>query len=85
MNICSSKAIWSVPFLLGNDVPTSKGATIHSIGLPPERIDDQDDHKIGFTLDVAVRLDREQSDRNAEAGVIIPMAENRARELADSA
>jgi len=72
----------SVPFLLGNDVPTSEGATIRSIGPPPDRMDD---HKIGFTLDVAVRLDREQSDRNAESGVIVPMAENRARELADSA
>jgi hypothetical protein len=44
-----------------------------------------DENKIGFTLDVAVRLDREQSNRNAEPGVIVPMAENRARELADSA
>ncbi len=72
----------SVPFLLGNAVPTSEGATIHSIGPPPERMDE---NKIGFTLDVAVRLDREQSNRNAEPGVIVPMAENRARELADSA
>ena len=72
----------SVPFLLGNDVPTSEGATIHSIVPQPERIDD---HKIGFTLDVAVRLDREQSDQSAEPGVIVPMFENRPPELADSA
>jgi hypothetical protein len=72
----------SVQFLLGNDVPTSEGATIHSIVPQPELIDDD---KIGFTLDVAMRLDREQSDQNAEPGVVVPMVENPPPELADSA
>lgn len=72
----------SVQFLLGNDVPTSEGATIHSIVPPPELIDDD---KVGFTIDVAVRLDREQSDQNAEPGVIVSMVENPPQELADSA
>jgi hypothetical protein len=72
----------NVPFLLGSDLPTSEGATIHSIVPQPERMDD---NKIGFTLDVAVRLDREQSDQSAEPGVIVPMVENRPPELADSA
>jgi hypothetical protein len=72
----------SVAFLWRNDVATSEGATIHSIVPQPELIDD---HKIGFTLDVAVRLDREQSDQNAEPGVIVPMVENPPQELADSA
>jgi hypothetical protein len=72
----------SVPFLLGFDVPTCEGATIHSIVPQPELIDD---NKIGFTLDVAVRLDREQSDQNAAPGVIVPMVENPPQELADSA
>ena len=72
----------SVPFLWGNVAPTSEVATIRSIVPQPERMDD---NKIGFTLDVAVRLDREQSYQSAEPGVIVPMVENRPQELADSA
>jgi len=73
----------SVQFLLGSDVPTSEGATIHSIAPPsPASIDDD---KIGFTLDVAVRLDQEQSEEIEQPGIVIPLAENPPEELADSA
>jgi hypothetical protein len=72
----------SVPFLLGKNDSTSEGATIHSIVPPPELIDE---NKIGFTLDVAVRLDREQSAQSAPPGTIVPMVENPPQELADSA
>jgi hypothetical protein len=70
----------SVQFLLGNGVPDSEGATIHSI--VPVSPDPIDDNKIGFTLDVAVRLDQELSE-NARPGVIVPLVED--PELADTA
>ena len=70
----------SVQFLLGRDVPASEGATIHPIALPASI----DDDKIGFTLDVAVRLDQE-SEEPEQPGVVIPLAESPPQELADSA
>lgn len=73
----------SVQFLFGNDVPAPEGATIHTIAPPPPvRIDDD---KIGFTLDVAMRLDQEQPSDVVSGGVIIPMDENAPEELADTA
>lgn len=72
----------SVQFLLGNEVPALEGATIHSIAPPPAQIDDD---KIGFTLDVAMRLDQDQPTEDAPHGVIISIAENTPEELADSA
>lgn len=72
----------SVQFLLGNDAPTSAGATIHSIApLAPES---NDDGKIGFTLDVAARLDRD-CDESALPEVIVPIIELARTRLADSA
>jgi hypothetical protein len=44
-----------------------------------------DDDKIGFTLDVAMRLDQEQPSDVVSGGVIIPMDENAPEELADTA
>jgi len=73
----------SVQFLLGNDVPTTDGATIHSIAPPPTL--QSDDDKIGFTLDVAMRLDRDQPVEEPSLGVIISITENRPEDLADSA
>ncbi|HXC18789.1 MAG TPA: hypothetical protein VNT80_02665 [Acidimicrobiales bacterium] len=72
----------SVQFLLGSDVPASEGATIHSIAPPSTA--SIDDDKIGFTLDVAVRLDQE-SEEPEQPGVVIPLAESPPQELADSA
>jgi hypothetical protein len=70
----------SVQFLLGNGVPAPEGATIHPIAPPvPVSLDDD---KIGFTVDVASRLDREQNDDAETRAVIVPIA---AEELADSA
>jgi hypothetical protein len=71
----------SVQFLLGQDVPPD-GATIHSIA--PELSESMDDDKIGFTLDVAVRLDQEQADETAHAD-IVPIVSTTSQELADSA
>jgi hypothetical protein len=73
----------SVHYLLGNDVPTTEGATIHSI-VSPTTIE-MDDDKIGFTLDVAMRLDREQASGDAHEGVVIPLSEMTPEDLADSA
>lgn len=73
----------SVHFLMGNHAPDSDGATIHSI-VPPAP-DPIDDDKIGFTVDVAGRLDRELIDEPAQPGVIVPLIENPPQELADSA
>jgi hypothetical protein len=71
----------SVRFLLGNDVPETEGATIHPITPPvPVSIDED---KIGFTVDVAGRLDREQTADVAPRAVIVPIVE--APPLADSA
>jgi len=71
-----------VQFLLGNGIPVPEGATIHQIAPPPPV--EIDDDKIGFTLDVAMRLDQEQPSDAVRGGVIIPIDEN-APELADSA
>jgi hypothetical protein len=73
----------SVQFLLGNQVPASEGATIHSLAAPP--LVQMDDDKIGFTLDVAMRLDQEQSSDVVPDGVIIAMDENAPEDLAESA
>ena len=68
----------SLQFLMGNDVSQVEGATIHLIVPPtPEA---SDDDKIGFTLDVSMRLDQEQS----EHAVVVPIAET-PQDLADSA
>jgi len=73
----------SIRFLLGNELPTPEGATIHSIvPAPPEQ---NDDDKIGFTLDVAMRLDQELLTDNARAGVVIPILGHSPEDLADSA
>ena len=67
---------------MGSDAPTPEGATIHSIvSAPPVH---SDDDKIGFTLDVSMRLDQEQADHE-QSGVIIPIAEGAPEHLADSA
>jgi hypothetical protein len=71
----------SAQFLLGHDVPESEGAMIHPIvPISPVSIDEG---KIGFTVDVTMRLDRE-SDEGAQTGVVVPLNE-RPPELADSA
>jgi hypothetical protein len=73
----------NVQYLMGSDVPEPEGATIHSIvPISPVHIDDD---KIGFTLDVSMRLDREQSEEIAQGGVIVPIIENPSEDLADSA
>ena len=72
----------SVHFLMGNDASPADGATIHSIvPAPPVQ---SDDDKIGFTLDVTMRLDQEQAD-GALSAVIVPIAEGAPDHLADSA
>jgi hypothetical protein len=73
----------SIHFLLGNDAPAPEGATIHSIAPPP--LVQIDNDKIGFTLDVAMRLDQEQSSDVVPQGVIISMVEYAPGELADFA
>ncbi|HUZ42716.1 MAG TPA: hypothetical protein VMU68_15155 [Acidimicrobiales bacterium] len=72
----------SIQFLFAHDVPQSEGATIHPI-VPPSP-EPNDDDKIGFTLDVAARLDRE-SEEGDERAVVIPIGKPRAPTLADSA
>ena len=67
----------SVHFLLGIEVPAPEGATIHSIAPPP--LAEIDDDKIAFTLDVAMRLDQEQS------SIIFPIGAIAPEELADTA
>jgi hypothetical protein len=73
----------SVQYLMGHDVPIPEGATIHSI-VPEEPVQSDVD-KIGFTLDVTMRLDQEQSDEAAQSGVIIAIDEHAPEDLADSA
>jgi hypothetical protein len=71
----------SIRFLLANDVAKTEGATIHPITPPsPES---RDDDKVGFTLDVAARLDREAEEDDQRADVI-PIGESLPT-LADSA
>lgn len=72
----------SVRFLLGSDVPAPEGATIHSIAPAPSV--EIDDDKIGFTLDVAMRLDQEMPSDEVP-GVVISINENVPEDLADSA
>lgn len=72
----------SVHYLMGSDVPEPEGATIHSI--VPLSPDHSDDDKIGFTLDVSMRLDRE-SEEVEQGGVIVPIVKDRSEDLADSA
>jgi hypothetical protein len=72
----------SVQFLLGNGVSAPEVATIHPITpATPAAIDDD---KIGFTLDVAMRLDRDSDDEPART-VIVPIVKPTPPELADSA
>ena len=73
----------SVQYLLGSDVPTPEGATIHSITPPPTV--QLDDDKIGFTLDVAMRLDQEMPTEEGDGGVVISINENLPEDLADTA
>ena len=73
----------SVQFLLGVQVPEPEGATIHPIAQPPPVQIDND--KIGFTLDVAMRLDQEQPSDVVPGAVIIPIDESAPEELADTA
>lgn len=73
----------SVQYLMGHDAPIPEGATIHSI--VPEQPVQPDDGKIGFTLDVTVRLDQEQADDAAQSGVIISLVNGATEHLADSA
>jgi len=72
----------SVHFLLHREVPNAAGATIHAI-TPPEPVSSDDD-KIGFTVDVTMRLDQE-SDEADQRGVVIPFVDNSRKHLADSA
>jgi hypothetical protein len=72
----------SVHFLLGNDEPSSQGATIHS--LPAEAPVSIDENKIGFTLDVSVRLDQE-SDDDVPRADIVAISDAEPQELADTA
>jgi hypothetical protein len=74
----------SVHFLMGGDASEPDGATIHSI-TPPPPVPGDDDGKIGFTLDVAMRLDQEQSEDDVVQGVVVPITEAPPEELADSA
>lgn len=67
---------------MGSDAPAPDGATIHSIVSAP--LVQSDDDKIGFTLDVTMRLDQEQSDQG-QSGIIIPIAGGAPEHLADSA
>jgi hypothetical protein len=68
---------------MGSDVPEPEGATIHSIA-PPTTVQIDDD-KIGFTLDVAMRLDQDLPTEDALEGVVIQINENVPEDLADSA
>jgi hypothetical protein len=85
-NIVVTKYFWSmdpsVHFLLGHDEPTSEGATIHA--LPTEAPAAIDENKIGFTLDVTVRLAQE-SDDDLPRAEIVPISEAEPEQLADSA
>jgi hypothetical protein len=72
----------SVHFLLGSDDAPSEGATIHP--LPLEEPVSIDENKVGFTLDVAVRLDQESDDDLPKADVV-PISEAAHEELADTA
>jgi hypothetical protein len=73
----------SVQFLMGGDVPEHEGATIHSI-VPSSTVEIDDD-KIGFTLDVAMRLDQETPTEDVPGGVVIQINESLPEDLADSA
>jgi hypothetical protein len=72
----------SVHFLLGKDDASSEGATIHS--LPTDEPASIDENKIGFTLDVSVRLDQE-SDDDLPRAEIVAITEAEPEELADTA
>ena len=72
----------SIQYLLVHEVPHSEGATIHPI-VPPSP-EPTDDDKIGFTLDVAARLDRESEEGDKRADVI-PIGKPTPPTLADSA
>ena len=72
----------SVNFLMGNDDASSEGATIHS--LPTEVPVSIDENKIGFTLDVTVRLDQD-SDDDVPRAEIVPITEAEPEQLADTA
>ena len=67
---------------MGREDASSQGATIHS--LPAETPVSIDEHKIGFTLDVTVRLDQE-SDDDLPRAEIVPITDAGPQELADTA
>ncbi len=67
---------------MGQDEPSSEGATIHT--LPTEAPASIDDHKIGFTLDVTIRLDQESED-DVPSAEIVSITEAGPEALADSA
>lgn len=73
----------SVQFLLGYEEPVAEGATIHPIVVvSPVRFDDD---KIGFTVDVTMRLDQEQSEDVDQRSAVVPIVESSREHLADSA
>jgi hypothetical protein len=59
-----------------------RGATIHPI-VTPEPVGSDDD-KIGFTVDVTMRLDQD-SDEVDERALVIPIVDGPRKPLADSA
>jgi hypothetical protein len=76
----------SVQYLSGHDIPTPVGATIHT--LMPNAPLHIDDDKIGFTLDVTMRLDAERSLEATDAQSVADDDdddENPGQHLADSA
>ena len=86
-NIALANYFWCmdpiVQYLMGYDVPVAEGATIHPIvSLSPVQMDDD---KIGFTLDVTMRLDQEQADDAHQRGVVVSIVDSSREHLADSA
>jgi hypothetical protein len=73
----------SAQFLLGHDVPESSGATIHALPSPEPVVTDDD--KIGFTLDVAARLKDERANQETHGAEIVPITDEAAQDLADTA
>jgi len=72
----------SIRFLLEMNCQRRRRHDSFNRAAPPEQ---NDDDKIGFTLDVAMRLDQELLTDNARAGVVIPILGHSPEDLADSA
>lgn len=72
----------SAHFLLRGEVPKAAGATIYPIAAP-EPVGSDDD-KIGFTLDVTMRLDQESGEVD-EPGAVTSIFDSSRKHLADSA